>query len=466
MIRAVVLAGLAGLLPAAGAPAAQEVTRQVLTSTAERILVRESALTELWPGFWPEGQPFILYSERAGSVWAGGASPAGPEFRSGVLPGARSAYELDYPSGAPNTVALRLDEADTDLSTLFHEQFHDYQSDAFRWIGPGAAEFVDLTLIGDRASFAARAEIERWVLADALTARDAGARRRFAAEYLILRKARLGSLDAAVATTEAHREWTEGTAEYVGLQGAALVAGNPRLVRSRIVEGLKKDLASGQGGFTTNWFRWRAYGVGAALAWLLDDTGTVGWRERVSRGEQLDVLLDETIGPDASTATAAELLAARGFDGLAAGMGERLAKAPAAVASREEFLASAPHRLVIELDGDPAALAGMEMSFQSPAMSPLPNGALALPEAALFSTRFGAFELNVSNHSILTETHNGRQRYVILLKSFDTLGEFGALPTGTHVRETLRLDRSGIELSAGHTTVEVTAEEIVLRVRP
>jgi hypothetical protein len=206
---AIVVAALMLASPAAADPASQE----ELEAVARRVLAHEDALSRLWPGFWPPGQPFIIHHPDTGAVFAGQASPAGPEFRPGALPGAHSGYELDYPSGAPDTVALKYGEDVADLSTLFHEQFHDYQRDAFRWIGGGHEEFVDVSLIPDRAGFAAAAEIERRVLVDALTARRPAERRRFARAYLALREHRLGALAPEVAAAEAHREWTEGTAE-------------------------------------------------------------------------------------------------------------------------------------------------------------------------------------------------------------------------------------------------------------
>lgn len=452
---------------AVSAPAAaQDVTRDTLVSAAERIVEREDALSRLWPGFWPEGQPFILHHPDVGAVFGGDAAPAGLEFRRGPLAGALSAFELDYPSGAPNTVALKFSTRDENLGVLFHEQFHDFQRDAFRWIGDGHEEFVDPLLIPDRGDFAARAEIERRVLADALRESDPAARRRLAQVYLALRQARLAALSPDLASVEAHREWSEGTAQYVGLRGAEVATRRPGAARARIVDGLRKDLADAGGGFMVNWFRWRAYDVGAAMAWLLDDV-RADWRTRVEAGERLDVLLGEALGPAQPPVDAAAVLARYDLDGLAADLSERLGRAPASVASREEFLATAPKRLIIEVEADPALLEGVTMSFQSVTMTALPDDAMALPDAAYFVMQLGSYEVDVRERSVLLEhTARGLPRHIILLESFDDLGHLTGLPLGAHSRETLSLDGHGVRLTAGVTRIEVRPDEIVLSVKP
>lgn len=453
-------------LAAPGAAAAQDVTPDTLMSLAERITARDAELSRLWPGFWPDGQPFILHNPDVGSVFAGDAAPAAPEFRSGPLPGALSAFEFDYPSGAPNTVALRISRPDDDLAALFHEQFHDFQQDAFRWIGGGHQEFIDQGLVPDRADFAARAEIERRVLAEALLEPDPAGRRRLARAYLVLRQARLGASAPELAAIEAHREWSEGTAQYVGLQGAAVAAGQTDSVRDRIVTGLRKDLAAAGGGFMVNWFRWRAYDVGAAMAWLLDDLGA-DWRPGAQAGERLDRLLDEALGPDTAAADPATVLAGYDLDGLKAEITDRLGRSPIPVASREAFLATAPKRLIVEVEAGPELLNGVSMSFQSLTMTPLPNDAMALPDAVYFVMQLGDYEVDVRDRSVLLEqTGRGLPRHVILLGSFDDLGELARLPEGSHARESLSVAGAGIRLTAGATRIDVGPDEILLSVRP
>ena len=351
-----------------------------------------------------------------------------------------------------------------DLSTLFHEQFHDYQRDAFRWIGGGHEEFVDVSLIPDRAGFAAAAEIERRVLAEALTARRPGERRRLARQYLALRQHRLEALPPGVAAAEAHREWSEGTAEDVGLQGAAVLAGRPDRVRSRIVEGLGRDLNRASGGFSINWFRWRAYSVGAGLAWLLDDMGA-DWRRAAEQGGRLDVLLAEALGETSADEDAAALLARRRFAALRRDMAESLARAPAAPSSRDQFLASAPMRLAIHLAVPPALLPDMELSFQARGMTPLPEDVLALTEVGYLVVRVGETELRISDRPVLTGMADNEARHIVLLSTFEGLDGLIAA-AGRSQPAPLNLDLDWIRLRANAATVELLDDEIRLHLTP
>src|SRR5690606_4147256 len=115
------------LLGALGALAASAVWAQPLSpgldqdalmAQAERVERHADALSLLWPGYWPQDQPFILYAPDIGAVFGGERLPGTPRFRPGRLEGAEFHFVLDYPSGVPNTVLLRPDGPDDDLSTL------------------------------------------------------------------------------------------------------------------------------------------------------------------------------------------------------------------------------------------------------------------------------------------------------------------------------------------------------------
>lgn len=458
-LKGIVVAGLLAASPAAADPT----SRRDLEAAAGRIIAHQDALSRIWPGFWPDGQPFIIHHPGTGAVFAGGAAPAGPEFRPGPLPGAVSSYELDYPSGIANTVALRYEGDGSDLETLFHEQFHDYQTEAFRWIGAGVPEFVDLSLIPDRAGFAAAAEIERRVLVEALDARSQEQRSRLAARYLGLRRQRLSALDPTIAIAEAYREWSEGTAEYVGVLGGAIVAGRPGRARTCIVEALRRDLNGASGGFSVNWFRWRAYGVGAALAWLLDDLG-VDWRTDIESGVPLDVRLAQALGESAELPEAALLLERYGYRRLRQEMEGRLDRAPPAPSSQEEFLASAPVRLAIYIAVPPARASELEMSFQATGMTPLPGEVLALTDVGYLTVRIGDVELWVSNRPVLTEMAGTSARQIVMLSSFDGLEELAAAAGGDPAP--LNLDLGWLRLKASAATVEVLEKEIRLHLAP
>lgn len=466
--RITALAALTWAIPALSAAA--QSSAESLTAEARDVLAHQAALSQLWPGYWPDGQAFILHDRAVGAVFAGAASPSGPSFRPGPLAGADGGFELDYPSGAPNTVVLMVTGPDTDLETLFHEQFHDYQSDAFRWRGPGGGEYLDLSLIPDLARFAAQAEVERRVLADALQARDDDSRRRLARAYLTLRRERIAALDDAVDVIEAEREWSEGTAFYVGLQASALVhAKDDDAVRDRLVAELRMNLAARPGGFVSNWFRWRAYGVGGAQAWLLDALGA-DWRGQVEDGERLNVLLEQAVGrADHRLAESAR----RRYDlpGLRTAVAAALAAAPPAISSRAEFLALAPRRLVLELDV-PAARAGLVgTSFWSDGMAPVAEGVVALPHAAYFVSKGEGTQVKTQGLSVLHEMptdiaggSSARFRSTVLLDDFAGLEALTGLSPGSHQLDGLRLRMEGLEMDIeGPVQVDISGDEIVVR---
>jgi len=383
--RGALLGGLGALFASAAwaqAPASL-LDQAALTAQAERVERHADALSRLWPGYWPQTQPFILYAPNVGAVFGGDRLPDTPRFRPGRLEGAEFHFVLDYPSGRPDTVLLRPDGPDDDLSTLFHEQFHDYQNTAFRWMsGDGHQEFVDLNAISDLAGFIAALDLERLVLQAALLEPDATARRRLARTYLALRSVRSAELPSEILAVQQQREWSEGTAEFIGLQASNLIADRPD-------EALPRAIARNLGvpgdddmSLVSELFRWRAYPVGAALTWLLADLDADQWRTHISRGVPLDVLLRQTIGEGSHEDVSA---AAARFDlpALKAQAAERLNQAPKGVTSREAFLDQAPHWLVLELKAPGVRGKDVQLSFSAGAMTPLADGGIALPHGTV-----------------------------------------------------------------------------------
>lgn len=312
-------------------------------------------------------------------MYGGDRLPDTPRFKPGRLEGAEFHFVLDYRGGRPDTVLLRPDSADDDLSTLFHEQFHDFQTAAFRWsMDGGHQEFVDLGLIPDLVEFVAALNLERAVLEAALLAPDPATRRHQARTYLALRTARTSNIPSEIQAAEQHREWSEGTAEFIGLQASSLIVGRPPASLPRaIAKALMAYDGNGES-LVSELFRWRAYPVGAAQAWLLDDVGAADWRTAVANGAPLDVLLRQAIGEgsadDVRAATAAFDLAALKAQAVA-----RLAQTPQNVADRAAFLARAPLRLVLEVRAPAARVKEVNLSFSAPGMTPLADGGILLP---------------------------------------------------------------------------------------
>ncbi|MBA4000482.1 hypothetical protein [Brevundimonas sp.] len=448
-------------------PVVAQATADELTAMAQRVVDRSEALGEVWPGYWPPDQPFILYAPDTGAVFAGAASPQGPSFRPGPLEGATFSYVLNYPFGPPNTVLLEVDSPEDDLDTLFHEQFHDFQTDAFTWVGEGGGEYVDLALIADLGLFTAGVELERRVLADAVRAPEAQTRRALAQVYLALRRDREGRLHPSIIATERHREWTEGTAEYVGLQASTLVWNQPDdVLRGHLEGALRRELLTRPGGYVVNMFRWRAYGVGAAIAWLLDDIGVADWRTAVESGAPLDTLLEAAVGvatPDRRD----EVRLTHDLDGLIREISPKMASVGAVSMDRDEFLASAPRRLVVELELPLAELAELQLSFHSAAMAPLSNGVIALPDATRVSAEWGGLALRVEGRSVLLDmpvlVENGRgvYRFSILLSD---LGGLEALTPGA-LDAPVSVEIEGVTLTVPRgSVVEAQGEALVVSV--
>jgi hypothetical protein len=140
-------------------------------------------------------------------------------------------------------------------------------------------------------------EVERRILASALETDDSRRLRDLLRQYLAVRQVRTGAL-SEVQAVERSMERMEGTAHYVGCSAAALALGEPV---SRVRECIRRELTRAVEEFPT-WpeadaqlMRWRQYGTGAALGFLLDQLGAE-WHAAVQRGAYLDVLLAEAVG--------------------------------------------------------------------------------------------------------------------------------------------------------------------------
>lgn len=432
-----------------------------LLEMARRIDAKASGLANLWPGYWPDGQSYVLYERGVGAVFGGGAARRAADFRAGDLADARSSYDLDYPGGPPNTILLEVEGPSDDLETLFHEQFHDFQTDAFKWSGGGAGEFVDLSLISDLETYTSDLAFERHVLALALGAEEDGRRRQLARSYLTLRRTRQAGLATAVKDTEANRELVEGTAELIGLRAAALVADAPmETVRTAIIDNLSAPMLSETQAYGTSVFRERAYGVGAALSWLLDDLMAPDWRSRVAAGETLHAVLENTIG----SAAEGELEGLRwdhGYAALSRQMTGLLAANPP-VLSTETFLERARHHFVVVLEYPATQLASV---FFGGKMTMLARSTVALSPATELSVAAVGLTLDVRDRSVLLENSRvGDQRTDRVTVLLDDINGLNALPRGRIIHPiTVETAHVTLELPAG-AEVEDTDTGLMIRV--
>lgn len=470
-MRAIVIAGL---LAGAGSVAAHDrsITRERLVETVERIEAHQAALSQIWPGYWPEGQAFVLYEAETGAAFGGAAAAVRGRFEPGAREDVLRGFILDYASGAPNTVLVNVSGAlDREVEILFHEQFHDFQWDGFERQVAGSSEFVDLTLLPDTLAFAAAAELERRVLAQALQARSGDERRQLAALYLGLRRDRQVGLDVQFVDAEANRERIEGTAQYVGVQATAIVDDRSAgWVRERIAERLASNLWIPGSGYGSVMFRSRAYGVGAGLSLLLDDLALDGWRQQVMHGTALHVVLARSVEPADETTTQAARASYRLTD-IASSLAEPVQQSLPPFATAEQFLARASARLVVEFQIPLDARSEFHSGFTARSLVELAPGVTAFLQMPLLESTWREARLRVSQRDVLIELPSSRRsagthlanRYTILL---DDLTGLDTLPEGD-APDGLAIEVEGILLSLpGDAEIQRNEGEIVIRYRP
>jgi len=272
----------------------------------------------------------------------------------GPLPGLSAGFDTDYPLGDGRVTAVPLRAPLVQAMVfLYHEAFHAHQRHAFAALPPPDALPVEVV----QPRFAAMGEVERRLLATAMMAQP-GERTDLLGRYLAVRWLRTEDLPAGVRDVERYWERHEGVTDFVGFSmGVRSLGSNLAPARAATVSQLRRPLREFGGAAEVRLSRWRAYGIGGALAFLLDDLEAPGWRDRVAAGDPLDDLMAEAIAFDTATAPAlaATALDEHGFVDL---LGAR--RPPWGTLDRglevEEFLRRAPARLVVEImPGDSAA---------------------------------------------------------------------------------------------------------------
>jgi hypothetical protein len=183
------------------------------------------------------------------------------------------------------------------IETLYHEGFHAHQMEHFSPI-PDARPAMGPRLDAVRlqgatpAEYEALAEAERKALSAALAAPGEDSLRAVLRGYLSTRARRM-ALAPEVQRVERWEEQNEGTAQYVGqLCAASAVGAGREHARARVRMRLSQPSPALHYGRPS---KWRAYGVGAALALLLDDLGARDWQRAVTAGTALDALLLEQL---------------------------------------------------------------------------------------------------------------------------------------------------------------------------
>ena len=460
--------------PAQQAPPAQPapVTKADLLATAAKVARHGRQLSQIWPGYWPEDQAFILNVAGMGALLVSpGPRPSDfeaiadaelpPElkrrafFKGGTLAGAERPFVIGYPIGKGRTAMLvnaRGGDPDQTIMTLLHEQFHGYQNPAFKG---REQQFVDPLAVKDRVAFAASAEVERAILAAALSATSEAERRELLRQYFALRRERERTVPPEAVKVEQGFERTEGTAKYIDRAALSAFSGGGEAVLRRLLqEELRRGLGAQTGAYATTWFRGRGYSTGAALTFLVSQYDRGDWRSKIEAGAKLDELLESLVGkvPEGEAARLAEK--ARGRFGYAA---KRLELEPLIRAAEKkeiksiaEFLALDAYQVVFDTT---ARGAGVKPGFSAMNMTPLAQNRMALPKAMTLAVPGEGFMLTARDRPALLE---GR-RFTVLLPAAPKLDGHGALPPGEHRLEKLRLMADGYELKVDAPAV-VTVE--------
>ena len=465
--------------PAAASGAA---IRDEIVSTAAQIAGASKSLAQIWPGYWPEDQAFIIHAEGVGALLVSpGARPQSfkpmpdkdlPEplkgrayFQSGTLAGASRPFVINYPIGEGKT-ALLANRNPTDpvrtITLILHEQFHGYQELAFKGRQP---QFVDPLAIKDRIAFAASAEVERSILAAAVSAPTAGGRRELLKQYFAVRREREQTMPQDAFKVEQGFERSEGTAQFVDMTArAAIAGGGEKHLLGLLNEQLQRKLAAETGAFATIWFRSRGYGTGAALTYLISKSGTPSWRAEIEAGGKLDEMLENSIGtvPDKGRRKLADAALKRfGYEAKTRDLAPIIKAAERSeLKSVAEFLALSPYHVILEPG---AAGASARPGFQAREMTMLSPQTTALPMAIRFSAAGESFSITLANAAVLLESGQPR-RYTFGLNSAPAIEGAGSLPAGEHRLKALKLTGDKFELKVDRPViVRVESNRMVVK---
>lgn len=443
-------------------------------------------MEEIWPGFWPEDQPFMIYLPgEAALLVTPAAPPAGfepvdehlvpAELRGraylyrGTLPGLEAGFRTDYPAGERSAVAVTFDPAGLQetLTTLFHEAFHAYQHQRFSGESSPAGAFVDPEQIA-APEFVALGEVERRMLAEALNL-PAIELEDHLRQYLAVRWIRMGSVPAEVVDVERELERKEGSAHLVGLQAGLLATGGDLAdLAGALRPYLLFPLENMSGGLSERLIRWRVYGTGAAIGHLLDRLG-MEWRHRLEQGATFDELLQEAVAfdPADGAALAPQALGRFGYEELLAqgvgGTGSR------SITSLEEFYSLAPVRLTWDVavrvqDGQ----VQMDVHFRdgTAGFAQLAPNLFAVPDPEVFTLEAPAGSLEVRGHPVLQDARGLADRVLritVLLPSLPAINGQVEAPLGEHRLEHLRVEGDGLRLVVGApVSVRVSSQEVLI----
>ena len=354
-------------LPAVRETCGSRLDPQLLDAASQAVRIAP-VTSQVWPGFHIPAPAILIYRPEGGAILisreaapvpftriAGDRLPAILRGRTFVtcatLPGLNGNFDTDYHVGPITAVAVKLEPSTyLTLEVLFHESFHKFQDAAFaRTIGASSTALaVEKRLDPDvvsRPGLVASMEVERRILSQAVKLGDARMVP-LLRDYLGVRSQRRQALSTEVRDAELNIERKEGSAALVGSEVASRAIGrDPRIPSDQLKMFMSEppeSLPSGETGYGR--FRARAFGSGAAIAWILTRLGKP-WRAELQHGASFEAILAQAVG---ETAESPDAIKARfGYAQLLKDAEDWRTK-HGKEASREDFYRTGPVRLIVE----------------------------------------------------------------------------------------------------------------------
>jgi hypothetical protein len=274
-------------------------------------------------------------------------------------------------------------------------------------------------------------------------------------DYLAVKRERTAGLPTSIRHTELNVERKEGSASIVGFEIAALAFGRPlHEPYDQLVVFMAEppeSFVAGQDPFPR--FRMRAFGAGAAAAWVLTRL-KAPWRERIQKGASFETLLTEAAKFDPLTAPklAAAAKARLGYDQLLADAKTWSAKVtPMTLA---QFLELRPFQITVEFpklgpEGPSFTISGTGFDAV-----PEPN-LLLFPRTDVAKLDYGPIRLHSEGRPIAIDQRRGPVSYkftlmadaLAVVSGFD--GESGGTVTGKALE--LKIDAPATVTRSGNT---------------
>jgi hypothetical protein len=395
-----------------------------LLDAAARAVRIAPVSSRVWPGFHIPQPAILIYRSDGQSILVSGTPPSKPftpvsartlprilrgrtYVTCDALPGLNGNFNTNYAVGNVRAVAVSLDATTAKtVDTLFHESFHKFQDSAFsRTIDASSTALaVEKRLdpaIVSKPEFVASMELERRILAQIVKSGVARSKA-LLCDYLAVRRQRRSGLPLDVRDAELNIERKEGSASIVGSEMGALATGaNPGAPSAQLRMFMSEppaSLPSGLSGYGR--FRARAFGSGAAIAWILTRLHR-NWRAELEHGASFETLLTTVVGRCPSNGNLDAIPVRFGYSQLLADA-QKWHEQYGKEASREDFYRTGPVRLIIEFP----KLTSKDPQFEGEGTG-LPSqpedNIIIFMESQAFSLNYGPILMHADNHPYLLD---------------------------------------------------------------